>query len=210
MVTAVETDEGRRWDEAKIKYLTGGDKLKARFMRKDLFEFEPQFTPFVHGNKKPRLRSVDEAMRRRLHLVPFEVTIPERERDKKLGEKLKREWPGVLAWMIVGCTEWQRIGLSPPAKVTNATEAYFGSQDTMSQWIEECCTLDKNQKTKRVVLWACWQDWARNAGEYVGNSRDFYEALEKRGLEQTKFAGERQFKGIIAVKAPPADANATM
>jgi putative DNA primase/helicase len=102
LVMAVETEEGRRWAESRIKALTGGDKIAARFMRQDFFEFTPQFKLLIAGNHKPGLRSVDEAIRRRFHLVPFTVTIPEEQRDEHLTEKLKQEWQGILSWMTVG------------------------------------------------------------------------------------------------------------
>lgn len=113
LVSAIETEDGRRWAESKIKALTGGDKIAARFMRQDFFEFTPQFKLIVAGNHKPGLRSVDEAVRRRLNLIPFVVTIPENERDKDLGHKLKTEWPRILQWAIEGCLAWQRQGLRP-------------------------------------------------------------------------------------------------
>jgi putative DNA primase/helicase len=94
LVTATETEEGRRWAESRIKMLTGGDRVKARFMRQDFFEYNPQFKLFITGNHKPSLRSVDEAIRRRFHLIPFTVTIPPEQRDPDLAEKLKTEWPG--------------------------------------------------------------------------------------------------------------------
>jgi putative DNA primase/helicase len=93
--------------------LTGGDPISARFMRQDFFGYLPQFKLVIAGNHKPGLRSVDEAIRRRFNLIPFTVTIPPDERDLKLADKLKPEWPGILQWMIDGCLEWQRIGLAP-------------------------------------------------------------------------------------------------
>jgi putative DNA primase/helicase len=117
LVTAVETERGRQWAEAKIKALTGGDPISARFMRQDFFTFTPQFKLVIAGNHKPSLRSVDQAIRRRFHLVPFIVDIPKEQQDKELGEKLKAEWPAILSWLIRGCLEWQRIGLAPPAVV---------------------------------------------------------------------------------------------
>jgi putative DNA primase/helicase len=93
LVTASETQEGRQWDETKVKLLTGGDKISARFMRGDFFEFVPQFKLVIAGNHRPTLRTVDEAIRRRLNLIPFTVTIPPAERDPELTEKLKAEWP---------------------------------------------------------------------------------------------------------------------
>ena len=127
-VTAVETEEGRRWAESKIKSLTGGDRIAARFMRQDFFEFNPTFKLIIAGNHMPSLRSVDEAIRRRFHLIPFTITVPPDERDEKLGEKLKAEWPGILAWMIEGCLEWQRSGLAPPESVLSATASYLRSR----------------------------------------------------------------------------------
>ena len=112
LVTATETEEGRRWAESRIKMLTGGDAVSARFMRQDFFEYKPAFKLFIAGNHKPSLRSVDEAIRRRFHLMPFAVTIPPEERDGELTEKLKAEWPGILAWMIEGALMWQTDGLA--------------------------------------------------------------------------------------------------
>jgi P4 family phage/plasmid primase-like protien len=123
LVTATETEDGRRWAESKIKTLTGGDRIAARFMRQDFFEFTPVFKLVIAGNHKPGLRSVDEAIRRRLHLVPFTVTIPPAERDLSLSHKLRAEWGGILGWALEGCLEWQARGLNPPASVRDATEA---------------------------------------------------------------------------------------
>jgi putative DNA primase/helicase len=125
LVTAMETEDGRRWAESRIKMLTGGDRVSARFMRQDFFEFDPQFKLVIAGNHKPGLRSVDEAMRRRLNMLPFVVKITDAEKDKELAHKLEAEWPGILAQMIVGCLEWQKTGLAPPKAVTDATEKYL-------------------------------------------------------------------------------------
>ena len=137
LVTAVETEEGRRWAESKIKSLTGGDRIAARFMRQDFFEFTPTFKLVIAGNHKPGLRSVDEAIRRRFHLVPFTVTVPPEERDETLAERLRAEWPGILAWAIEGCLDWRRQRLSPPAAVQAATAAYLDAEDALAAWIED-------------------------------------------------------------------------
>ena len=144
LVTATETEEGRRWAEAKIKTLTGGDQISARFMRQDFFDYLPQFKLMIAGNHKPGLRSVDEAIRRRFNLIPFTVTIPHEERDLELGDKLKAEWPGILQWMIDGCVDWQERGLAPPEVVTAATAAYLDAQDSIAAWLDECCDRDPN------------------------------------------------------------------
>lgn len=113
---AVHKDRSQRRFSA-IKTLTGGDKIAARFMRQDFFEYVPQFKLLIAGNHKPSLRSVDEAMRRRFHLIPFTVTIPAEQRDITLGDRLKEEWPGILSWAIDGCLDWQQKRLAPPKAV---------------------------------------------------------------------------------------------
>lgn len=98
-------------------------------MRQDFFEFEPAFKLIITGNHKPGLRSVDEAMRRRFHLIPFAAKIPAEKRDPKLIEKLNAELPGILSWMIQGCLDWQKQGLSPPPAVKSATDEYLSAED---------------------------------------------------------------------------------
>ena len=154
LVSAVETEEGRRWAESKIKALTGGDKISARFMRQDFFEFIPQFKLLIAGNHKPGLRSVDEAIRRRFYLIPFTVTIPAEERDPALLEKHKTEVPGILHWMIEGCLQWQQRGLAPPSVVTAATAAYLEAEDAIAAWIADCCEIDPNHWERRNDLFA--------------------------------------------------------
>jgi putative DNA primase/helicase len=199
LVSAVETEKGRSWAEARIKTLTGGDKITARFMRQDDFEFAPQFKLFVAGNHKPSLKSVDEAIRRRLHLIPFVVTIPQAERDKALTEKLKVEWPGILAWMIRGCLDWQRVGLRPPAAVLEATAAYMDAEDSIENWIADCCDRDPRSFTNITLLFRSWSDWAERSGQPKGVRNDFSNELEKKGFEFQKRnvqLGGRGFHGL--------------
>jgi putative DNA primase/helicase len=182
LVTAQETEKGRRWAETKIKALTGGDPISARFMRADFFTFQPQFKLFIAGNHRPGLTEVDEAIRRRMHLVPFNVTIPEEERDPELPEKLKAEWPGILAWMIEGCLAWQEQGLDPPAIVRAASEAYLASEDVFERWRDDCTAPDPNAWESSAELWASWKRWAERAGEGVGTQKTFGQTLEQRGF----------------------------
>jgi putative DNA primase/helicase len=196
LVTAVETEEGRRWAESRIKALTGGDKIAARFMRQDFFEFTPQFKLVIAGNHKPGLRSVDEAIRRRFNLVPFNVTIPAEERDPKLREKLKAEWPGILRWLIDGCLAWQRQGLSPPAVVRDATSAYLDAEDALSTWIEECCNRDIDAWTTSTELFGSWKAWAESNGEFVGSPKRFAQNLEARSFQPVRKMRGRGFQGL--------------
>jgi putative DNA primase/helicase len=196
LVTAVETEEGRRWAESRIKSLTGGDAISARFMRQDFFEFTPQFKLLIAGNHKPGLRSVDEAIRRRFHLVPFTVTIPADQRDPNLSERLKLEWPGILQWMIDGCLEWQREGLCPPEAVSKATAHYLESQDAIAAWLDDACERDPDSWEKKTDLLASWKAWANNAGEEVLSRSRFYDALENRGFTASRRSLGDGFHGI--------------
>jgi putative DNA primase/helicase len=195
LVTAIETEEGRRWAESRIRTLTGGDPISARFMRQDFFEYVPQFKLVFAGNHKPGLRSVDEAIRRRFNLVPFTVTIPPRERDKKLGEKLQKELPGILAWIIEGTNAWRRFGLCPPKVVTDATAAYLEAEDAIAAWLEDCCERAETFTTSSC-LFRSWSDWATNNGEHVGSLKRFVAALEARGFTPARRTHGRGFEDI--------------
>lgn len=196
LVVSQETEEGRRWAESRIKSLTGGDPITARKMRADFFTFMPTFKLIVAGNHKPALRTVDEAMRRRLHLIPFTVTIPPHRRDPNLSDALRAEAGGILRWAIDGCLEWQRTGLRPPAAVVSATRDYFETQDSLQSWIDECCEAGANRWELPAALFASWTKWAEKAGEHVGNLTRFGDRLEAAGYPRGRANGVRRHVGL--------------
>lgn len=197
IVTSIETEQGSRWAESKLKALTGGDKITARFMRQDFFEFMPQFKLLVVGNHKPSIRNVDEAMKRRLHMVPFTVTIPAAKRDKRLPDRLLAERDGILAWALQGCLEWQKTGLRPPPAVMAATDDYFEAEDALGRWIEERCeTGNKAFWAGSTELFNSWKVWAEANGEYPGSMKRFSEALSTRGFTRENTRKARGFIGI--------------
>jgi putative DNA primase/helicase len=196
LVTATETEEGRRWAESRIKQLTGGDRVAARFMRQDFFEYLPAFKLIITGNHKPSLRSVDEAIRRRFHLIPFSTTIPTEERDPDLTEKLKAEWRGILQWLIEGCLEWQTAGLRPPKAVTDATDAYLAAEDAVAAWLEEECERDPTAWASSRDIFSSWSAWATTAGELPGSSKRLTQALESRGFVRHKKNRGHGFYGL--------------
>ena len=202
-VTAIETEQGRRLNESKVKAITGGDKISARFMRQDFFEYMPQFKPVIVGNHKPAIRNIDEAMKRRMHMIPFTVTIPPERRDGRLTEKLLAERDGILAWAVAGCLAWQREGLKPPASVVSATEEYFESEDALGRWLDERCVRTVNAKSLTAELFTDWKQWAETSGEFIGSQRRFSDLLITRGLEKWRNSvGVRGFQGI-GLKHPP-------
>ena len=210
LVTASETEEGRQWAESRIKQLTGGDRITARFMRQDFFTFLPSFKLQIIGNHKPGLRNIDDAARRRFNLVPFVQTpaVP----DRQLEEKLKAEWPGILRWMVDGCLAWQRDGLVRPASITTATEAYFADQDTFAAWLEEECDVDLGNSWKSETsadLFAAWQRYAKAANEAPMNRKAFGEKMQRSGFEIHRGAkGMRRYRGIRLVPSARTEAHA--
>jgi len=206
LVTASETEEGRAWAEARIKALTGGDTITARFMRQDFFEYVPHFKLTIIGNHKPVLKNVDDAAKRRFNVVPF-VHKPAKP-DLQLEHKLKAEWPQILRWMIEGCLDWQMHGLVRPDVVTNSTAEYFSEQDIVSQWVAELCTLGATQSDTLDSLFKSWTAYALANGEKPGTSKWFSQTLARLGCEAVKSTpgarGKRGFKGITVtpVAAP--------
>jgi len=197
LVIANETDTGRNWNENRLKELTGGDMIATRFMRGDFFTFKPTFKICIVGNHKPSLRTVDEAIRRRFHLIPFNVTIPPAERDLHLAEKLTTEWGAILQWAVEGCLEWRREGLNPPKVVCEATDQYLTAEDSVATWLEEC-TEPANDWTFESSgdLFAAWKAWAERAGEEVGSRKRFAATIEARGYLPKRTKKARGFEGI--------------
>jgi putative DNA primase/helicase len=208
MVTAIETEEGRRWAEARIKMLTGGDRVRARFMRQDFFDYVPQFKLIIAGNHKPGLRSVDEAIRRRFNLIPFIVTITKEECDPELPEKLKKERSGILARMVAGCTDWRNNGLKPPKVVTDATDKYLAEEDTFKIWLDECCRLQAGEWTSIGALYSCLEDWSNAHGEYAISSKRLSQKLEEAGFVKERRHGGRGFGGLTIYEHQQPDADA--
>lgn len=194
LVTASETQSGKRWDEAKVRQLTGGDPVTARFMRQDNFTYLPQFKLVFMGNHKPEIRDVDAAMRRRIQLVPFTVTPA--SVDKELGTKLRSEWPAILAWMVRGSLDWQKEGLTPPAVVTAASAEYFEGEDAVGRWIKERLEEKPGSQTEMQKLFNDWREWANRNGEYVGSLKRLSAALESKGWDKIKDSKSRRVSYI--------------
>lgn len=192
LVTAQENEAGRAWAESKLKALTCGDRISARFMRQDFFTFTPLFKLVFVGNHRPVLRNVDDAARRRFNIVPF--THKPAEPDLLLSEKLKAEWPAILRWAIDGCLDWQENGLVRPAIVNDATDIYFETQDLLGQWLDERCDLGDPWLYFDPVgrLYKDWSAYSEAAGDPPCSSRSFGDQLERRGCVRDRLAHTRE------------------
>jgi putative DNA primase/helicase len=201
LVVAQETEEGRRWAESRIKGMTGGDPITARFMRQDFFTFEPKFKLLIAGNHKPKLINVDEAMRRRLHLIPFTVTIPKTQRDTNLATVLEAEAEGIMAWIVAGAVEYGRVGLAPPKTVLEATAAYFGAEDIFNQWLEDRCERGLKHWEQSARLFNDWKAYADASNTRAGDQRTFANRLEAAGFEagNSRAKGGRHWLGLRLV-----------
>lgn len=195
LVTATETEEGRQWAEARIKAMTGGDPVTARFMRQDFFTYTPAFKLMIAGNHKPGLANVDEAARRRFNIVPFTHKPP--KPDRELENKLQSELPAILRWAIEGCLDWQAHGLIRPQVVVDATAEYFEAQDVIGRWIAERCILAQHLEDKPGAMLADLKGWCGKNGEAAPTAQQFRGALERHsGLRCVTVKGQRRVKGI--------------
>lgn len=184
LVTASETNEGVRLNEALIKKVTGQDKITARFLFSEFFDYTPQFKLWLAMNHKPVIRGIDDGIWRRIRLIPFSVIIPEKERDKHLTEKLRAELPGILAWAVQGCLQWKRDGMDTPADVLAATEGYRSEQDILGAFFEECCVMGEEYRVKAGDLWEEYKCWAEQGGEYRLTQTALGRRLADRGLKK--------------------------
>ena len=195
VVISNEIEEGKRLAENRIKQMTGGDTMIARHLYREPFEFRPEFKIFMAGNHKPAIKGTDHAIWRRIHLVPFTVTIPEEEKDPQLTEKLKAELPGILQWTVKGAKEWHRQGLNPPNQVKAAVADYRDEMDTLGHWLEERCTFDSKCKTESSTLYQSYHAWCGVNGHFPQSQTRLGTALGDRGLKKTK-VGKISWEGI--------------
>jgi putative DNA primase/helicase len=196
IVTAAEAECNRQLAEALIKQMTGGDKIAARFLHGEFFEFTPTFKLFLAVNHKPVIRGTDHAIWRRIRLLPFTVTIPESEQDKTLPNKLEAERAGILRWAVEGCLAWQKEGLEPPEVVKNATDNYRDEMDPVGTFIDERCMCGPILETPASVLYASFMAWCRDNNEPTMSKMDFGARLTEKGFLRVRTKSTRSWRGI--------------
>ncbi len=197
LVTLPEFEQGKRFAEARIAQFTGGDMIQANFMHENEFEFKPTFTFIFSGNNQPELKSINKAMRRRIQMVPWNVTVKDEERDNLLEQKLLEESAGILQWMVEGCLHWQQYGLCPPEAVTAATEEYIEAEDALGQWLEEHCDIAPGLSVGTGEL---YRDYVAFCGsikeQYPWSQKRLVSNLQSRGLARDRLNGLRVIRGI--------------
>lgn len=184
LVAVIESAENQRLNEKLISQVTGRDRVTARSLYQEAFEFTPQFKLFYACNHLPKITSQNMAMWRRIRHIPFAVTIPESERDLHLDTKLYAELPGILAWAVRGCLEWQRLSLAPPEAVRQATEAYRHEQDLVQRFLDDACHLLPALETKAGALFSGFRQWCKENNERDLSMKEFGKRLDAMGYQK--------------------------
>jgi P4 family phage/plasmid primase-like protien len=202
-VASIEVDDGRRLAESLVKTLTGGDKVRARRMRQDFWQFDPTHKVFMAVNHKPQVRGNDNAIWRRIRLIPFTETIPPADQDKKLPEKLRDEMPGVLAWAVEGCLKWRREGLQAPEEVRKATGQYRSEMDVIGAFLKDCCEEGAERNVAAKNLYTRYKTWCEENGETFEKQRTFGSKLSERGYERYRggASGGHRWRGLTLGKS---------
>lgn len=196
LVVVQEIDAGRALAEATIKKLTGGDAIKARRMGENFSSFLPTHKFFLAANQKPRVSGVDEAIWRRLRLIPFNVTFPEDKRDTHLLDRLLAERAGILRWCLSGCLQWQREGLRTPSRVVEATADYRKGEDRVAPFLEERCERGLDFRVASADLFRAYAKWCEdNAVQAIGR-RTFTEQLQAHQCTLDRTATTRLWRGL--------------
>ncbi|MEN6370419.1 MAG: phage/plasmid primase, P4 family [Armatimonadota bacterium] len=198
LVTVSEISDGQRLNEGRMKDITGGDRISARFLYGKWFEFNVGFKLWFYGNHKPTIKGKDEGIWRRIRLIPFTVQIPEDKCDKNLKEKLYNELPGILNWALEGLRRWHKEGFKTPKAVASATKEYKAGEDSLSNFMEDCCVLGKDKFVTKADMWTAYILWANRNGEEIYEKRNDFqkELLRHPGIKEERSNTARWWKGI--------------
>jgi putative DNA primase/helicase len=196
MVTASEGDQNKRMSEGVLKQLTGEDAIKCRFLYGELFEYFPTFKLFLATNHKPKVIGQDYGFWRRVRLIPFTVTIPKEQQNKCLNQELEEELPGIMNWALEGLRQWREQGLNDPKEVLAATQEYRDEEDALQLFIDEECEVSARFATQASTLYRAYNQWVKEAGEYVMGTKEFSKRLQEKGFVKTKKPYGKSYQGI--------------
>jgi putative DNA primase/helicase len=195
-VTTTEAEQGRRLSEPLIKQITGNDRMTARFLYGEYFNFVPTFKIFMATNHKPVIKGTDHGIWRRIKLIPFTTRIPDDKQDKHLEDKLKAEASGILNWLLEGTRRWRQEGLRAPAAILNATDEYRGEMDIIGNFIKECCIQSPGVSIRIRELFKAYQEWCEENNEHAVSERFLGLRLKEIGFEKTRTADARFWSGL--------------
>lgn len=195
LVTTTEPNEGSRLDEGLVKQLTGGDRVTARFLYGDEFDFEPELKLWMATNHKPVIRGTDDGIWRRMAIVPFTVQIPAEKVDKQLKNKLKRELTAILNWAVEGYQLWKLRGLDEPRVIVDQRREYQTEMDSIEAFIEECCVRSDDNAVQSKIIYQAYREWARDNGQYMMSSTKFGREMGNK-FSKVKSSGVIKYQGV--------------
>ena len=198
LVTNVETDEGVRLSEATTKLLTGGDTVQARARYGQPWPLTPTWKLNIACNHKPLVRGTDSGIWRRIKLIPWLAKFEEETANLSLMDELRAELPGILNWCVVGFCEWRRAGLRTPESVSAASAEYRTENDTLGQWMNDCCTRQPaGVVAESGALYHNYREWTESRGEHTLTNTAFGLSLERLGFHSSRAtAGLHRHKTI--------------
>ena len=196
-VCSAESEEGRRFNASRLKALTGGDQITARFLYAEPFTFRPQFCLWFCSNFKPEAKANDQALWDRVRLVPFEYRVADENVDKELPAKLRTELPGVLAWTVRGALAWQREGLTPPKAVCEATNEYRDSMNVIGNFLEEHTISGAGLRVKAADLYKAFGEWCEENGELKITKTALGLQLKQLGFTSDSKSNARWWCGLL-------------
>lgn len=191
-----EVAEGQRFNEPLVNSLTGGNLRTARRMREDQWTYAPTDKIWLDANHKPTIKSTGYAIWRRIKLIPFTIVIPDEKQDKDLEDKLKKEGPGILNWLIWGCLDWQEGGLRPPKEVIVATAEYRTAEDIIGRFLDECCVASGTASATAKALYTRYKGWCEETGERVVTQQMFGRKLTEHGFVSLRKKTGKVWTGI--------------
>jgi len=201
LVLANETRSDQRFDDLTIKTLVSTERIAARFLHNEYFEFFPTFKLWIRGNHKPVISDESNGAWRRIRLIPFENEIPEGVGDIHLESKLLAESEGILAWMVQGALKWQNEGLTPSARIKSASNQYRNDCDMIGEFFTDQCSIGNELKVSQSHLWGIWKTWSQENGIFSGSKKLFTRRLRDRGITSDGYiGGNRAYVGIELLK----------
>jgi putative DNA primase/helicase len=202
-VKAAEAEHRAKLDEAVMKQLTGEDTVSARFLFHEAFEYRPQFKIWLATNNKPAIWETSSAIWRRIKLIEFNRQFTGRRADPGLRRKLEAELPGILAWAVEGCLEWQRVGLREPERVSRATLGYRQESDQIGRFLKDRCDLRPASRTAAKRLYDGYIAWCGTQHETPIALTPFAGKLTERGIRKHRTAKGNIYRGVGLIPAAP-------
>jgi len=197
LVFCSETEKGKRFAEATMKRLVGGDPIEANLMHKNPITFDPSHLLIMLTNHLPAVSGDDPAVWRRILVVPFDVVIPESERDGSLPERLKKSAPAVLGWVYDGWLDYQEQGLNAPEVVRVRTQEYQAASDVLGRFLEERTISTPHGTVRARELFTAWTSWCVASGEHGGTEKAFAESLANRGYAKKRISTGQVYSGLM-------------